>query len=151
MIAVSLLLQQIKEDMKEAMRGQQKARLSSIRLILSAIKQKEVDERTTLDDSQVLAILDKMVKQRRDSIQQYQQAQRLDLAEQETQELAVIQSYLPAQLSSAEIAVLVEQAIEQVQPNSPQDMGKVMAYLKPLLQGKADIGQVSGLVKQRLS
>lgn len=148
---MSVLLQQIKDDMKEAMRAQQKERLSSIRLILAAVKQKEVDERISLDDAQVLAILDKMVKQRRDSINQYQNAQRQDLVDAETRELAVIQSYLPAQLAADEIDRLISQAIDEIQPKTPQDMGKVMAYLKPLLQGKADIGSVSGLVKQRLN
>lgn len=148
---MSALLQQIKEDMKEAIRAQQKERLSSIRLILAAVKQKEVDERISLNDAQLLAILDKMVKQRRDSITQYQQAQREDLVEHEQRELSIIQSYLPAQLSAEEIQGFIDQAFESVQPASAQDMGKVMAYLKPLLQGKADIGQVSGLVKQRLT
>jgi uncharacterized protein YqeY len=145
------LKQRITDDMKTAMKSGDKSRLGVIRLMLAAIKQREVDERVTLDDSQILAILDKMVKQRHDSIRQYTAAQRNDLAEVEAFEIEVIQAYLPKALTENEILALLEQAMTYTGATSMRDMGKLMAILKPQLQGRADMAQVSGLVKQRLS
>jgi uncharacterized protein YqeY len=141
----------ITEDMKTAMRAKDKERLGTIRLILAAIKQKEVDERIDLDDSQVLAVLDKMVKQRRDSIAQFSEANRQDLADKETAELGIIQEYMPAALAEAEVLAIIDEVISATGAASPKDMGKVMGALKPRLQGRADMGAVSGLVKTRLS
>ena len=132
------------------MKGGDKARLGVVRLMLAAVKQREVDERIELDDAQVLAVLDKMVKQRRDSIQQYTDAGRSDLAEQEAAEIAVIQEFLPEELPEAEIAGIIEAAIAETGAESMRDMGKVMAIVKPKVQGRADVGMVSGLVKQKL-
>jgi uncharacterized protein YqeY len=136
--------------MKAAMKAGDKARLGVIRLILAALKQKEVDERIELNDEQVLAVLDKMVKQRRDSIEQYEQAGRNELAEQEKFEVGICQDYLPEALADEEIAALLEQAIAETGAGSMKDMGKVMGWLKPKLQGRADIGAVSARVKQKL-
>jgi len=146
-----VLKQQLTDDMKAAMKGGDKPRLAIIRLINAAIKQREVDERVEMDDDQVLAILDKMVKQRRDSITQYEQAGRTELADQEQFEIGVIQEYLPAALSEAEIAALVDEAIAASDASGMQAMGKIMGTLKPKLQGRADIGAVSALVKQKLA
>lgn len=140
----------IQEDMKSALRGGDKRRLGVIRLILAAIKQREVDERIELDDAQVLAVLDKMVKQRRESLSQYEQAGRADLAEQEQFELDVVQAYLPQPLSAAEIDALIAAAIAATGAAGIKDMGKVMAQLKPQLQGRADMGAVSGQIKAKL-
>lgn len=140
----------ITEDMKEAMRSHDKERLATIRLILAAFKQKEVDERITLTDEQVLSILDKMLKQRRESISQYQAGNRPDLAQKEEEEVRVIQHYLPAQLSDAEINALIDAAIKESNAASMRDMGKVMSLLKPKLQGRADIAAVSAKIKERL-
>jgi uncharacterized protein YqeY len=137
--------------MKTAMKGGDKPRLAVIRLINAAIKQREVDERIELSDEQVLAVLDKMVKQRRDSVAQYEQAGRNELADQEQFEIGIIQEYLPAALSEDEIATLVDQAIAASDASGMQAMGKVMGILKPQLQGRADIGAVSALVKQKLA
>lgn len=145
-----MLKQRIQDDMKSAMKGGDKRRLGAVRLVLAAIKQREVDERIELNDEQVLAVLDKMVKQRRDSIDQYQQAGREDLAEQEQFEIEVLQGYLPEALSDAEIEALIAEAITATGAESMRDMGKVMGQLKPQLQGRADIGAVSALVKQKL-
>ena len=145
------LKDQITADMKDAMRAKDKDTLGTIRLIQAAIKQREVDERIELDDSQVLAVLDKMVKQRRDSINQYRDAGREELAAKEEAEIGVIQRYLPAALSEAEIDTLIEQAISSSGAQSMQDMGKVMGQLKPKLQGRADMGAVSARIKARLS
>jgi hypothetical protein len=139
------------EDMKAAMKGGEKDRLGVIRLINAAIKQREVDERIELDDAQVLAALDKMVKQRRDSVSQYEAAARHDLADAEKFEMSVLQGYMPQQLSEAEIDTAITAAIAASGAASAQDMGKVMAILKPQLAGRADIGRVSGQVKTRLS
>jgi uncharacterized protein YqeY len=146
-----MLKQRLVEDMKTAMKAGEKRRLGIIRLINAAIKQREVDERIELDDTQVLAVLDKMLKQRRDSITQYEAAKREDLAEQERYEIGVCQEYLPAALSDDEIAALIEMAVAAAGALSQKDMGKVMALLKPQVQGRADVGAVSALVKQRLS
>ena len=146
-----MLKARIQEDMKTAMKGGDKPRLAVIRLIMAAIKQREVDERIELDDAQVLAVLDKMVKQRRDSIQQYQAAQRNDLADVEQTEIDIIQDYLPEALSTDEITNIVAQAISDTSATSMQDMGKVMGKIKPQVQGRADIQAVSTMVKQQLS
>ena len=145
-----MLKQQITDAMKAAMKGGDKARLAVVRLMLAAVKQREVDERIELDDSQVLAVLDKMVKQRRDSIQQYGDAGRDDLVAQEAAEIEVIQEFLPKALSDEEINAIIEAAIAETGADSMRDMGKVMGVVKPQVQGRADVGQVSGRVKQRL-
>ncbi len=146
-----MLKQRLVEDMKTAMKAGEKRRLGVIRLINAAIKQREVDERIELDDAQVLAVLDKMLKQRRDSITQYEAAKREDLAEQERYEIGVCQEYLPTALSDDEIAALIETAVAASGAVSMKEMGKVMAILKPQVQGRADVGAVSAQVKQRLS
>ena len=138
------------DDMEAAMKGGEKDRLQVIRLANAAIKQREVDERIELDDAQVLAVLEKMVKQRRDSVQQYEAANREDLAAVERYEISVIQGYLPQPLDAAQIDALVAAAIAESGAAGPQDMGKVIALLKPQLAGRADMGKVSGLVKQAL-
>ena len=140
----------LSEDMKAAMKAGEKRRLGIIRLIHAAIKQREVDERVELDDAQVFAVLDKMIKQRRDSFAQYEAAGREDLAEQERYEIGVCQGYLPSALSEAEIQTLIEAAMAASGATAMKDMGKVMAILKPQVQGRADVGAVSTLVKQRL-
>ncbi|MEY3219489.1 MAG: hypothetical protein RIT27_846 [Pseudomonadota bacterium] len=142
---------QLSDDMKTAMKAGEKARLAVIRLALAAIKQREVDERSELDDPQILAVLDKMIKQRRDSVQQYQNGNRQDLADQETFEISVLQEYLPQPLSPEEITSLIEQAISNSGATSAREMGKIMALLKPQLQGRADISAVSNLVKQQFN
>ena len=146
-----MLKAQIQSDMKTAMKAGDKARLGVIRLILAAVKQREVDERIELDDSQVLAVLDKMLKQRRDSIEQYSAAGREDLADVERFEVDTIQGYLPAALSESEIDTLVTGAIGETGAAAMSDMGKVMAILRPQVQGRADMGAVSALVKRRLT
>jgi uncharacterized protein len=138
------------DDMKAAMKGGEKDRLQVIRLANAAIKQREVDERIELDDAQVLAVLEKMVKQRRDSVQQYEAANREDLAAVERYEISVIQGYLPQALDPAEVDALIAAAVAESGAAGPQDMGKVIALLKPKLAGRADMGKVSGLVKQAL-
>ncbi|WP_456378929.1 GatB/YqeY domain-containing protein [Thiolapillus sp.] len=148
---MSALKQRITDDMKAAMKGGDKPRLGVIRLMLAAIKQIEVDERIELDDARVLSVLDKMVKQRRDSITQYENAGRTELADQEKFEIGIIQEYLPAQLTEAEIATLIDEAIEATGAASMKDMGKLMGKLKPKLQGRADMGAVSAQIKQKLS
>ena len=146
-----MLKQRIQDDMKVAMKAADKRRLGTVRLILAAIKQREVDERIELDDTQILAVLDKMVKQRRDSIEQYTKADREDLAEQERYEVGVCQQYLPEALAEDELIVLVNAAIATTGAASMRDMGKVMGEIKPKAQGRADMGAVSKLVKQRLT
>jgi uncharacterized protein len=141
----------LSEDMKTALRAGDKARLGAIRLMLAAIKQREIDTRQALDDTQVLGILDKMVKQRRDSIAQYQAARREDLVSAEQFELEVISDYLPAALSEAEVEQLIDAALEATSARSAQDMGKVMGHWKPQLQGRADMALVSTRVKTRLT
>ncbi|HEX5339717.1 MAG TPA: GatB/YqeY domain-containing protein [Gammaproteobacteria bacterium] len=144
------LKERITNEMKDAMRAGDKPRLGVIRLILAAIKQREVDERIVLDDTQVLAVLDKMVKQRRDSVTQFQAGNRQDLADKEQAEIELIQTYLPAQLSEAELGTLVTEAIKASGAADIKDMGKVMGLLKPKLQGRADMGAVSTLIKNKL-
>ena len=146
-----MLKQRVTEDMKAAMKSGEKERLGTIRLILAAIKQREVDERIELSDDQVLAVLEKMIKQRRDSIAQFQQAGREELAAREQAEIDIIQNYMPEALSEAEVAALVDQAIAATGAAEMRDMGKVMGQLKPQLQGRADMGAVSALVKQKLA
>jgi len=144
------LKEKITNDMKDAMRAGDKPRLSTIRLIMAAIKQREVDERITLDDIQVLVVLDKMLKQRRDSVTQFEKGNRQDLANQELSEIKLIQSYLPAQLSEAELDQLVADAIKASAAASIKDMGKVMGLLKPQVQGRSDMGAVSARIKAKL-
>ena len=146
------LKQQLTDDMKAAMKAGEKDRLATIRLINAALKQKEVDERIELDDAAVLAVLEKMVKQRKDSITQYEGAGRDDLATVEKAEMAIIQAYLPAQLSQAEIDAAIQTAIAEANAgNGPAAMGKVMGVLKPKLAGKADMGLVSQRLKAALA
>jgi len=140
----------LQEDMKAALRAGDKPRLGVIRLAIAAIKQREVDERIELDDAQVLAVLEKMIKQRRDSVSQYEAAKREDLAEAERFEIGVIEGYLPAPLDAAELVALVDAAIAETGAESVRDMGKVMGLLKQRAAGRADMGAVSSLVKQRL-
>ena len=148
---MSGLKEQLTEDMKTAMRSKEKERLGVIRLALAALKQREVDERIELDDTQVLAVLDKMLKQRKDSISQFDSAGRQDLVDKEAFEVSVLQEYLPTALSEQEIEVLVKTVIAEVGAKSMQDMGAVMAKLKPQTQGRADMGMVSQKVKAALS
>jgi uncharacterized protein YqeY len=145
------LKQQITDDMKAAMRAKETARLGAIRLLLAAMKQREVDERIELSDADVIAIIEKMNKQRRDSISQYEAAGRQDLADVEKFEMSVLANYMPQQLSEAEIIAAVTEAIAATGAAGPQDMGKVMAVLKPKLAGLADMGKVSALIKVELS
>ena len=147
----SSLKDRIFADMKSAMRAKDKDRLQTIRLILAAIKQTEVDTREDVDDASVSAILDKLVKQRRDSIKQYDDAGRTDLADVERNEMTVIQEYLPEQLSDSDIDDLISEALAATGATSMKDMGKVMGMIKPKAQGRADMGKVSGLIKSRLS
>jgi len=148
---MSSLKQKINEDVKDAMRNKDKDCLTTLRLITAAIKQKEVDDRIELDDTQVIAIIDKMARQHKDSIEQYQNAGRVDLVEKEQSELAIVESYLPTQLPEDEVKLLVQQAINSTNAESIKDMGKVMGVLKPQLQGRADMGNVSNQVKSLLS
>ena len=145
------LKERITEDMKAAMRAKDQPRLSAVRLLLAAMKQKEVDERVELTDADVLSIIEKMLKQRRESIAQYESAGRTDLADVEKFESGVLSQYLPQQLGDAEVVEAVAAAIAESGAAGPKDMGKVMALLKPRLAGRADMGRVSGLVKSRLS
>ena len=144
------LKEKITEDMKTAMRARDSARLGTVRLLLAALKQKEVDERVVLSDADVLAIIDRMIRQRRESIAQFEKAARNDLAEAEKFEIGVVSAYLPQQLSEAEVGREIEAAIAQTGAAGARDMGKVMALLKPRLAGRADMGKVSGLVKSKL-
>ncbi|WP_442770033.1 GatB/YqeY domain-containing protein [Zoogloea ramigera] len=141
----------INEDMKAAMRAKESARLSALRLLLAAVKQREVDERIELDDAAVLAVVDKMLKQRRDSVAQYEAAQRFDLANAERFEIDALSAYKPAGLNADQIAAAVDEAIKATGASAAADMGKLMAVLKPQLAGKADMAEVSKLVKSRLS
>jgi uncharacterized protein YqeY len=145
------LKNKITDDMKAAMRAKETARLGTVRLLLAAMKQKEVDERIELQDSDVLQIIEKMVKQRRESIAQYEKAARQDLADVEKAEITVLQAYLPQQLSDAEVAEAVAAAIQETGAAGPKDMGKVMGLLKSKLAGRTDMGKLSGLVKAKLS
>jgi uncharacterized protein YqeY len=145
------LKEQITEDMKSAMRAKDAGRLGTIRLLLAAMKQKEVDERVELDDAAVIAIVEKLIKQRKDSIAQFQSAGREDLVAIESAELLILQAYMPAQMSEAEVAQVVAQAVQELGASGPQDMGKVMGAVKSKLAGKADMGTVSAQVKAALT
>lgn len=145
------LKQRLTDDMKAAMKGGDKPRLDAIRLIQAAIKQREVDERVTLDDAQVLAVLEKMLKQRRDSIAQYEAAGRTDLADRERFEVGVIEAYLPARLSDDELAALIDAAIAATGAAGPKDMGRVVAEVKSKAAGRADMGEVSQRIKAKLA
>jgi len=141
----------ITEDMKSAMKAKETARLSAIRLLLAAIKQKEVDERVELDEAAVTAVIEKLVKQRKDSVAQYEAANRQDLADVEKAEIAILAAYLPEKMSSEETAAAVAAAVAETGAKGPADMGKLMAVLKPRLAGKADMAEVSKLVKAALA
>ncbi len=145
------LREQLNEDMKAAMKARDPERLGALRLALAAVKQREIDERVTLDDAGVIAVIEKMIKQRKDSIAQYEKAARQDLADKEKFEISVIEAYLPQQLSQAEIDAIVAEAVQSTGAKGPQDMGKVMGVVKPKLAGRADMGKVSALVKARLA
>ena len=144
------LRDRVNEDMKNAMRAREAEKLGALRLLLAAMKQREVDERITLDDAGVISVIEKMMKQRRDSIDQYEKAQRQDLADKERFEMSVLQAYLPQGLSQAEIEAIVAGAVASTGAKSAADMGKVMAIVKPQVAGRADMGKVSALVKAKL-
>ncbi|MCG3723527.1 GatB/YqeY domain-containing protein [Vibrio cincinnatiensis] len=144
------LIDTLKEEQKLAMKAKDKARLGTIRLALSAIKQREVDEQITLNDDDIIAVLTKMVKQRRDSVAQYEAANRQDLADVETAEITVLEEFMPQPLTEEEIKAFIEDAMTESEASGMQDMGKVMAILKPQIQGRADMGKVSGLVRAKL-
>jgi|SRR3989304_1159006 len=148
---MSALKQRISDDVKQAMRERDKERLSTLRLLTAAIKQKEVDDRLELDDGHILALLDKLIRQYRDSIEQFKKGNRADLVEKETRELQIVMHYLPTQLTRDEIASLVADTIDETSATSIRDMGKVMGALKPRVQGRADMSIVSELLKQQLS
>ncbi len=145
------LKSRLQEEMKNAMRAKEKERLLVIRGVLAAIKQREIDERIELDDTQVLLVLDKLVKQRRDSEQQFRDAQRADLADKEAAEMKVLQEFLPTALTEAEITQMIDDAVSTTGAESMKDMGKVMGIIKPKAQGRADMSQISSLIKQKLS
>jgi len=145
------LREQLNEDIKTAMKAREADKLAALRLMLSAVKQREVDERVTLDDAGVISVVEKMIKQRKDSISQYEKAARQDLADKEKYEISVIEAYLPQQLSAAEIDAIVAEAVASTGAKSAADMGKVMGVVKPKLAGRADMGRVSGLVKAKLA
>ena len=144
------LKDRLTEDMKTAMRAADKERLATVRLALAAIKQREVDERISLDDTQVLAVLEKMIKQRREAIAQFATGGRQDLVDKETAEIGVLQQYLPAQMSAAEVDALIQEAIQSTGAASIKDMGKVMAAVKTKAQGRTDMGALSARIKQKL-
>jgi len=145
------LIERLKEEQKIAMKAKDKPRLGTIRLALSAIKQREVDEQITLNDDDIVAILTKMVKQRRDSVAQYESASRQDLADVEKAEITVLEEFMPQPLNEQEVITLIEKAIAVTNAANMQDMGQVMGILKPQIQGRADMGKVSGLVRSKLS
>jgi uncharacterized protein YqeY len=144
------LKDRVTEDMKTAMRAGDKERLATVRLLLAAIKQREVDERITLDDGQILAVIEKMIKQRREAIGQFESGGRSDLVAKETAEIGVLQGYLPAQLTAAEVDALITEAIAATGAASIKDMGKVMGFVKPKAQGRTDMGALSARIKQKL-
>ncbi len=146
-----VLKTRLQDDMKNAMRAKEKDRLVVIRGVLAAIKQREIDEQVELDDTQILAVLDKLVKQRRDSAQQFRDAERSDLADKEEMEMKILQEYLPTALTDAEIAQMIDEAISASGAQSMKEMGKVMGMIKPKAQGRADMSKVSSLIKQKLS
>jgi len=144
------LRERLNEEIKTAMKAREPDRLAALRLMLAAVKQREVDERITLDDPAVVAVVEKMIKQRKDSISQYEKAARQDLADKEKYEISVIEAYLPQQLSQAEVDAIVAEAIAATGAKSAADMGKVMGIVKPKLAGRADMGKVSAMVKAKL-
>ena len=146
-----LLRDRVNEDVKVAMKAREAERLGTLRLLTAAMKQREVDERITLDDAGVVAVIEKMLKQRKDSVAQYEQAGRQDLADAEKREMAILGAYLPQQLAEAEIAAIVAEAVAAAGAKAPSDMGKVMAIVKPKVAGRADMGRVSALVKASLA
>ena len=146
-----LLRDRVNEDVKAAMKAREAERLGTLRLLTAAMKQREVDERITLDDAGVVAVIEKMLKQRKDSVAQYEKAGRQDLADVEKREMALLQTYLPKQLSEDEVAAIVAEAVAATGAAAPSDMGKVMAIVKPKLAGRADMGRVSALVKAKLA
>jgi uncharacterized protein YqeY len=145
------LLDNLKNAQKDAMRAKDKIRLGTIRMALAGVQQREIDERIKLNDSDILALLTKMVKQRKDAAGQFEQANRQDLVDIELAEIEVLQDFLPQALSEAELSVLIAQAVNETQPTSMQDMGKVMAWLKPKVQGRVDMGLLSGKIKAALN
>jgi uncharacterized protein YqeY len=145
------LREQLNDDIKTAMKARETERLAALRLMLSAVKQREVDERITLDDAGVIGVVEKMIKQRKDSIAQYEKAQRQDLADKERYEITVLEAYLPQQLSAAEIDAVIAEALAATGAKSAADMGKVMGVVKPKLAGRADMGKVSAMVKTKLT
>jgi uncharacterized protein YqeY len=145
------LREQLNDDIKNAMKARDQDKLAALRLMLAAVKQREVDERITLDDAGVIGVVEKMIKQRKDSIAQYEKAQRQDLADKEQYEISVLQSYLPQQLSTAEIDAIIAEALAATGAKSAADMGKVMGVVKPKLAGRADMGKVSAAVKAKLA
>ena len=145
------LREQLNEDIKTAMKAREQSRLDALRLLLAAVKQREVDERITLDDSGVIAVIEKMLKQRRESIAQYDKAGRQDLADRERFEISILDRYMPQPLSQAEIEAIVAEAVASTGAKSAADMGKVMGVVKPLLAGRADMGKVSAFVKSKLA
>ena len=145
------LRERLNEDIKTAMKAREQEKLNALRLMLAAVKQREVDERITLDDAGVISVVEKMIKQRKDSISQYEKATRQDLADKEKYEIGILEGFLPQQLSQAEVDAIVADAIQSTGAKSAADMGKVMGVVKPKLAGRADMGKVSGLVKAKLS
>ena len=145
------LRDRVTEDMKSALKAREAERLATLRLLLAALKQREVDERITLDDAGVVAVVEKMLKQRKDSVQQYEQAGRTDLADREKAEMAILTGYLPQQLADAELEAIIADAVAASGAKAPSDMGKVMAVVKPKVAGRADMGKVSALVKAKLA
>ena len=145
------LREQLNEDIKVAMKAREAEKLGALRLLLAAVKQREVDERITLDDAGVIAVIEKMIKQRKDSISQFEKAARQDLVDKEKFELAILEAYLPQQLTQGEVEAVIAEAIASSGARSPADMGKVMALVKPKLAGRAEMGKVSGLVKAKLA
>jgi uncharacterized protein YqeY len=144
------LRERINDEIKTAMKAREQQKLDALRLLLSEVKRKEVDERITLDDAGVITVVEKMIKQRKDSIMQFEKAARTDLADKEKFELAILEGYLPQQLSAAEVDAIIAEAVAATGAKSPADMGKVMGIVKPKLAGRADMGKVSGLVKAKL-
>jgi len=145
------LREQLNEDIKTAMKAREQDKLNALRLLLSAVKQREVDERITLDDTGVIATIEKMLKQRKDSIAQYEKAQRQDLADKEKFEVGILEAYMPKQLSEGEVKAIIDAAVASTGAKGAADMGKVMGVVKPQLAGRADMGKVSGLVKAALA
>ena len=144
------LREQLNDDIKTAMKARETERLNALRLLSAAVKQREVDERITLDDAAVVAVIEKMIKQRKDSIAQYEKAQRRDLADKEKYEISVIEAYMPKQLSQQEIDAIIDEALASTGAKAAADIGKVMGMVKPKLAGRADMGRVSALVKEKL-